>query len=137
MHRHILSLLLLIAPVAAAQAEEILYLCKFNPGRQQGGGWVSEDVRLLHDTVKGTIIVNDPVIQEFVGQPIGARIADRTAVRTTFAWEVTVKDPKKQSFRMTYRLSHFSNGRPARLTAQPGGFDNSWSGEGSCRLQRG
>lgn len=43
----------------------------------------SEILILTDDDVKGEIMVFDPIIKHFVGNPIDARLSGRTKVRST------------------------------------------------------
>jgi hypothetical protein len=119
-----------------AQAAITQYECTFRQEGNRGGGWIPEVVFVTENDQNGEIIVYDPVIDHFVGSPIPARRTDVTDVRRTFRWEVKFQN-KGQSGRMIYALTYRTNGVAASMKALPGGFDNSWSGDGSCKVTTG
>ncbi|MBN8632488.1 MAG: hypothetical protein J0L76_16745 [Rhodobacterales bacterium] len=130
------GLLAVVGDLTPAVAKTTQYECRFEYESGRGGGWIPEMLILTDDDVKGEIVVFDPIIKHFVGSPIPARLSARTKVRSTYTWEVVFRN-KGQGGRMIYTLSHFSNGQPAKMKAEPGGFDNSWSGEGTCKVSKG
>jgi len=126
-----LAVLLGSAPLAAV-AKVTQYECKFAQERR-GGGWVPEVVYILVDDSAGTIEAYDPIIDAFVGNPIPAKMTGDTDVRKTFSWKLQFKN-KGQGGIMDYTLTYFADGRPAKMSAKPGGYDNRWGGEGSCSV---
>lgn len=119
-----------------AAAKITQYECKFPYESARGGGWIPEILILTDDDAKGEVIVFDPVIKHFVGNPIEAKISGRSTVRSTYKWELNYRN-RGQGGRMTYTFSHFADGKPAIIKAAPGGYDNSWSGEGTCKVSKG
>ena len=117
----------------AAQAESVLYDCSFEQMGSRGGGWIPERLYVLHDRDAGSVEVVDPVIKHFVGAPIKGEVSRETAQRIGFFWTLKVKDPANQQYPMFYRFTYYKDGRPAQMSAQPGGYDNSWSGSGTCK----
>jgi hypothetical protein len=109
------------------------YECRFAQEQRRGGGWIPEVVVLTENDQTGEIVVFDPVIKYFLGGPIQGKRIDGSNARTTYGWEVSTEN-RGQSARMLYRLTYFSNGQPAKMSARPGGYDNSWSGDGSCKV---
>ena len=119
-----------------AAAKITQYECKFTHEQARGGGWIPEILILTDDDVTGEIIVFDPVIKHFVGQPIEAALEARTKVRSTYKWEVRT-EVRGRYARMAYIFSYRSNGLPANISARPGGYDNSFSGDGTCKVSKG
>ena len=130
------GLILAAGVTAPAFAKVTQYECRFAQERARGGGWIPEMLILTEDDQSGEIIVFDPVIKHFIGTPIPAELSARTKVRSTYRWEVDIQN-RGQAARMIYTFSYTSDGRPARVTAQPGGYDNSWSGDGTCKVSAG
>lgn len=136
--RSMINMLLITVPLVLgamvpASAKITQYECKFDQNRARGGGWITELVYVIEDDTTGEILAYDGVIHTFVGNPIPARLASETKARKTFAWEVEV-DHKGQSPTIFYTLSYFSNGQSAKMRAQPGGYDNKWTEEGTCTV---
>jgi len=130
------GLLAIVGALNPASAKITQYECKFAYEQSRGGGWIPEMLILTEDDVKGEIMVFDPVIKHFIGNPIKARLSGRTNVRSTYTWELVYRN-KGQGGRMIYSLSYFSNGQPAKMKGEPGGYDNSWSAEGTCKVSKG
>lgn len=116
-----------------ASAKITQYECRFDQNRGRGGGWITELVYLTENDETGEILAYDPVIHHFVGHPVEARLSASTKVRKTFSWTVDTRN-KGQAAEMHYTLSYFSNGQPAKLTAKPGGYDNTWKDVGKCTV---
>jgi hypothetical protein len=131
----VLAALGLCGMAAPALAKITQYECRFAYEKARGGGWIPEIVVVTDNEATGEIIAFDPLIRHFVGNPIAARRSSQSAARVTYVWTLDARN-KGQSSRMTYTLSYFANGQPARMRAQPGGYDNTWSGDGSCKLSR-
>jgi hypothetical protein len=124
------------ATAAPAFAAVTQYECRFDQDRAQGGGWIPEMLILTEDEGTGEIVVFDPVIKHFIGTPIEARLSDRTKARSTYKWEIETRN-KGQSTRMVYTLSYRSSGNRATMSALPGGYDNKWRAEGTCKVSKG
>jgi hypothetical protein len=126
-----------LAAVLSGGAEARRFDCRFNSGAARTGGWISEVVVLDHRPGAATALVNDAVINAFVGVPIEAKVAADTRARSTFAWEVqteTSSGAGAQRAVMLYRLNYYKDGRPATISAQPRGYDNSFTSDGTCRV---
>ena len=131
-----LAILAVLAAAQTASAKITKYECRFEQSKARGGGWIPEILIVTDDDRTGEILAYDPIIKHFAGKPIAARRSAETKVRVTFVWELETR-VKDQSPRMTYTMSYFRNGQPAKMRAQPGGYDNTWSGEGTCKLSKG
>ena len=130
------GLMAICGAVQPALAKITQYECRFPQENPRGGGWIPTMLILTEDDVKGEIIVFDPLIKHFIGTPIKARLSARTKVRSTYSWEVKTAN-KGQYARMAYTLSYRSNGQPATMSARPGGYRNSFSAEGTCKVSKG
>jgi hypothetical protein len=122
--------LVMVSGAAAAKVSRLE--CSFPQESARGGGWVPEILVVEDDTSKPAASVFDPVIRHFVGTPIDAVRGEETRARITYSWKFTAQN-KGQAPVMRYRLTYFKDGRPATVEAQPGGYDNKWSGEGTCK----
>lgn len=118
-----------------ADAAVTAYECTFAYERARGGGWVPSVVVIEDDPARSTATVFDPVIRHFVGTPIPARRGQETRARITFSWTYTARN-RGQAPVMLYRLTYYKDGRPAAIQAKPGGYDNEWTGSGTCRVAR-
>jgi hypothetical protein len=132
----VMGIILAAGITGPAMAKVTQYECRFTQERARGGGWIPEMLILTEDDTSGEIVVFDPVIKHFIGTPIPAKLSARTKLRATYKWEVDVQN-RGQAARMIYTFSYTSDGRPARVTVQPGGYDNSWSGDGTCKVSAG
>jgi hypothetical protein len=126
-----LVVMAMMTGIAAAKVTRLE--CGFPQERARGGGWVPEFVVVEDDTSKPAAKVFDPLIRHFIGTPIDSTRGAETRARITYSWKFTAQN-KGQAPVMYYSLTYFKDGRPATLTAQPGGYDNKWSGEGTCKL---
>lgn len=115
----------------AATAKTTQYECTFD-GRDNG--WIPRQLVLTDNEATGKILVNDPIINTYVGTPIEAALNKRTKARVTYSWTIRTKSKSGQYADMRYTFSYFSNGLPAKIAARPGGYDNSFTGDGSCKV---
>ncbi len=123
----------LAGPVMAAKGD-VVYECDFPAKDRRGGGWVSPKVFVVYNAAAGTAQVLDGVIQHFVGKPIAGEMTDETSRRISFVWNVKAKDPQNQPAPMRYTLTYYKDGQPAKMLVEPGGYDNRFSGSGTCKL---
>lgn len=126
----------LAAASGQAGAAELLYDCAFEQIRSRGGGWVGEQVLLVHNPEEGTVEVIDSVIQHFVGSPIQGKEGKETARRIQFNWNIQAKGLRNQSPVMNYTLTVFKDTKAAQITVEPAGYDNIWTGSGTCKTGR-
>jgi len=121
-----------LPPMNPALAQTTQYECKFAQVRRDKG-WVPDVVFIVVDDTKATIEVYDPIIDHFVGKPIAATMTGDTKARKSFSWDVQFS-VKGQGGRMSYSLTYYVNGRPAKISAVPGSYDNRFTDEGSCTV---
>jgi hypothetical protein len=131
------ALLLVLGAGAAAQAAGVRYDCTFDTGNARDGNWVPSVLVLQHDTGSGKVTVFDPVIKHFNGKPIEGRLSTETNARSEFAWDLNVRTARGADSRMGYTFVYYKDGRPAKIRVDPRGYDNRFSGEGTCTLSRG
>lgn len=118
---------------SAASADLIRHECTFPQERARGGGWIPAVVVINEDTAKSTVMVFDPIIQDFIGQPIAAARGEETRARISFSWKYKTSNKGQTPIR-NFRLTYFKDGRPAKMDVQAGGADNKWTGEGACKV---
>lgn len=121
----------------AVEAATTRYQCDFAVGNRRDGNWVPAVLVVNHEDGAQTALIYDPIIKEAVGKPIEGRLGETTAVRTAFTWSLDLRDIRKTPVTMTYTFIYYTNGRPARMTVVPSGFDNRFSSEGTCVVKRG
>jgi hypothetical protein len=127
------AILAVLGTVGSVSAKITQYECRFDQERGRGGGWIPEVLFITDNDETGEVLAFDPIIKYFYDKPIPARRASQSKARATFTWEVDAR-ANGQSARMIYSMSYFSNGQPAKVRAQPGGYDNTWTGQGRCTL---
>jgi hypothetical protein len=132
-----LAVLAVLGSAPTAQAEGVRYDCKFDTGNARDGNWVPQVLVLQHDTTSGKVTVFDPVIKSFTGKPIEGQLNTETKARTEFSWDLNVRTKSGADSRMGYTFVYYKDGRPAKVRAEPRGYDNRFSGEGTCKLSKG
>lgn len=136
--RVVTGLALLAAMAAgAADAAATRYECAFDVGNRRDGNWVPSVLVVTHTDGAPTALVYDPIIRDTLGRPVEARLADTSPVRTAFSWTLDLRDGRNRPVTMNYTFIHYTNGTPAKVTVVPAGFDNRFSGNGTCTLTRG
>ena len=128
-----LAVLAMIGSAETASAKITQYDCKFEQSRARGGGWIPEILIITDNDKSGEIIAYDPIIKHFVGKPIPIRRSGETKARVTYVWDLETR-VKDQAPKMTYTFSYFRNGQPTKMRVQPGGYDNVFAGEGTCKV---
>lgn len=127
----------LLLTAVAAQAKSTRYQCEFEVGNRRDGNWVPAVLVVNHEDGAATALVYDPIIKETFGKPIEGQLGETSKVRTAFTWSLDLRDRKKTPVTMNYTFIYYNNGQPAKVTAVPAGFDNRFSGEGTCIVKRG
>lgn len=125
----IASIVLAFGIAGAASAET--YRCKIEP--KGSSGWIPTDIIVSYDPSAGTVMVNDNIIQHFVGSPIPGRLKNKNANRILFAWTVSgIKTESGQyAAGLDYSLNVATSGR-ASISGKPQRYTNNWYGKGSC-----
>ncbi len=123
----------LVAASGQAGAAPLLYDCAFEQIGSRGGGWIGEKVLLVHNPDDGSVEVFDPLIRHFVGSPIQGQEGKETGRRIQFNWKIHAKGLGNQSPVMNYTLTVFKDTKAAQISVEPAGYDNIWTGSGSCK----
>lgn len=99
--------------------------------------WVPEQVVIRFDTATKSVVVNDPIIQHFVGEPVAGRIKTNNATRITFAWdlEMVQNQDGQTAPKFLYRATITKADNSVRISAIPAGYSNTFEASGSCKLQ--
>lgn len=117
--------MVLASPVMAQQ-----YRCQM-AGLDTQTGWISQDIVFYIDK-SGEIQVNDGIIQHFVKKPIKATVSENTDARVVFKWNVDTTNNSGQRSRIAYRATFTPESKKLRVNALPGGYTNSFFGNGTC-----
>lgn len=132
-----LSLCLAIAFASAtpALAEPVIYTCQLDVPASQT--WVPEQVVIRFDRGSKSVVVNDPLIQHFVGEPVAGRVKTDNASRITFAWDLDmVKNQNGQiAPKFLYRATVSKADNSIRISAIPAGYTNTFEAGGTCSLK--
>lgn len=132
-----LSLCLAIAFATAtpALAEPVIYTCQLDVPASQT--WVPEQVVIRFDRASKSVVVNDPLIQHFVGEPVAGRVKTDNASRITFAWDLDmVKNQNGQiAPKFLYRATVSKADNSIRISAIPAGYTNTFEAGGTCSLK--
>lgn len=132
-----LSLCLAIALSAPtpALAAPVIYSCQLDVPVSQG--WVPEQVVIRFDPATKSVVVNDPLIQHFVGEPVAGRVKTDNASRITFAWDLEmVKNQDGQiAPKFLYRATVSKADNSIRISAIPAGYSNTFEAGGTCSLK--
>jgi hypothetical protein len=118
-----------------ALAKPVTYACQLEVPRSQS--WVPDQVVIRYDAETGSVVVNDPVIQHFIGAPVAGRVKADMSRRVAFAWDlVMVKNQEGQVIStLLYRATLTKPGLALRVNAIPAGNANTFAASGRCRLQ--
>lgn len=114
----------------ATMANASNYECNF-PQKAANGGWIPEFVLVYPIDGTREAVVFDPIIEEFVGDPIEAKVSADNSTRVTYIWDFKAQN-KNQYARMNYRLTIQKASRKASITGQAIGFEGPYSAEGKC-----
>lgn len=120
----------LATPVFAKTAT---YTCDLNVS--QTNGWVPEHIVIKHDSGTNDVIVNDSLIQSFIGKPIAGKVDSQSDKRVSFVWKVAfVRNTAAQVAKFGYRATYFKKGNIVSVTATPFGFNNHFEARGTCAV---
>lgn len=126
--------LALALSVGAANAKPVIYDCK--PASGKSTSIIQPQILISYDAANGEVIVTDPVILSEVGKPVAGKLQSESAVRYVFDWRVDgVLGGRSETAALDYRARVFKDGRLS-LTVTPVGYDNQFSSEGRCTIQK-
>lgn len=131
------ALAVMLAVGGTAEAKSTRYQCDFDVGHRRDGNWVPSVLVINHEDGADTALIYDPLIKAIHGKPIEGRVGETTGVRTTYVWSLAMRDARKTPVTMTYTFTYYNNGQRAKMRVVPSGFDNAFSGEGTCVVKRG
>lgn len=125
--------LALAIAAAPALAEPQTYVCLLTQGAKEGT-WISPQVVILHDPANGLVVVNDPVVMTFGGQPVAGEVKVDNDKRITFGWDVReiVATGGRKAMTMRYRGTFVKATGAFSLAAKPLGYSNGFEGRGTC-----
>jgi hypothetical protein len=120
--------------LAALPATAQSYSCKMS-GFDAKSGWISEVINFNIDKASGEIIVNDGIIQYFMKKQLTAKVSELGDTRAVFKWSVDTHNDAGQRSRIAYRATFTPETKKLRVNALPGGYSNSFFGNGDCVKQ--
>lgn len=112
-----------------------VYSCKPDDPRS-AGNWIAPEIVISHEEGDSKAIVNDAIIDSFVGQPVEAKIDTDNARRTTYSWRVKTK-AGTQTATMIYRVTVQKADLTASFIAVPQGYSNTFQVQGRCKRVKG
>lgn len=125
----------LLLAAGAAVAKPVIYDCK--PADGQSDSAIQPQILISYDAVTGEVIVTDPLIMYKVGKPVVGAVQSDSDVRTVFDWRLKgVLGAKSKTAVLQYRLRYFKADGRLSLTVTPVGYDNHFSSEGRCTIQK-
>lgn len=123
----------LVLAAGAASAKPVVYDCKPEVGRSDSV--IQPEYVISYDKATGAVLVNDPIIMGTVGKPIQGKVQSDSDVRTVFDWKLKTVKGTSDSASWEYRARVFKDGRLS-LTVTPVGYDNQFSSEGRCTINK-
>jgi hypothetical protein len=125
-----LGLLAFLAVPGLLSAET--FKCEFEANRVNGG-WIPDIVVVDYDAARQSVMVNDPLIVYFVGQPITGKVAVDNAARLTVTWQLKATvDAANQLANMNYRLTYLKADKIASISGQALGYAGPYTAQGRC-----
>ena len=126
----VLGLAMVAAVTAPAHAGNNVYRCEM---KGQDRGWLPKELIIAHSDGSGGATVIDPIIQHFVGKPLGAKVKKDNAKIVSFQWTLRAQDSRGQNIRWQYRASITKASGKLSLVATPLGYVGPLNGGGSCK----
>ncbi|MES2433945.1 MAG: hypothetical protein V4586_08990 [Pseudomonadota bacterium] len=123
----------LICVAGAVSAKPVVYDCKPVKGRQDSV--MQPEYVISYDKATGEVLVNDPIIMATIGKPIQGKLQSESDMRRIFDWKLKTVKGISESASWEYRARVFKDGRLS-LTVTPVGYDNQFSSEGRCTIQK-
>ncbi|WP_425101291.1 hypothetical protein [Tropicibacter sp. S64] len=98
-----------------------------------GGSYIPEVLFIGVDDQTKAVVVSDPVILYYNDRkPIAGRIKTDNAKRTTFAWDIRIKNDFNQIATIQYRATYMKANGELNLSALPVGYADTFRGKGKC-----
>lgn len=125
----LLVFLALPHPLAAAQ-----YALQCRIEAEGRHGWVPDFLFIGVDPEQDRVVISDPIVLQFNNdRPVEGSIAVDNPVRITFRWSLAVRDGAgNRTPAMIYRATLFKDDLSMRISAQPAGYQEIFTGKGLC-----
>ncbi len=133
MLKRIIVVGILATALATTTASATQLHCKVKPSASQGG-WISPEFVFQFDAAANEATVIDGLIDYYFKKPIEAKLTHKDGVKETLSWNVQTGDHTGQLTKLIFRASYFYKDDSFTVSAIPGGYDNSFSGRGTCEL---
>ena len=127
--------LAVIVAASSANAKAVIYNCKPTSGKSTSV--IQPEILISYDAANGEVIVTDPVILSQIGKPLAGKLQAESGVRYIFDWRVeSVLGGRSETAALEYRARVFKADGRLSLTVTPVGYDNQFSSEGHCTIQK-
>ncbi|MGB4826318.1 MAG: hypothetical protein WBP18_03415 [Paracoccaceae bacterium] len=125
--------LALVLPIVAAlpAAADTIYECRIDQ-LSKNNGWLPDVVSVVMEDGAAEAMVNDPMIDFFIGKPLRAKIDTDNAKRITISWNYQTSKPYrvvKQFNRLTIMKADLS----ASMTGTLGRYVDHYDARGKCQ----
>ncbi|GLS87326.1 hypothetical protein GCM10010873_23000 [Cypionkella aquatica] len=117
-----------------ALAKPVIYDCKPDAGRSDSV--LQPEYVIAYDKATGEVLINDPIIMNTFGKPIKGVVQSESDVRTVFDWKLKTLKGTEGSASWEYRARVFKADGRLSMTVTPVGFDNQFSSQGRCTVQK-
>ncbi len=128
--RFALTLVLLMA-AGPSHALDLLF-CTLGETRHN---WTPRNLVIAHEPGAGEAIVADDLVLHFEGKPIRARVLSESSRKLRFTWSLDkLKDSRGHlTPAMVYKATLTKNGQVLKMSAEPLGYSERFTGKGACR----
>ena len=102
-------------------------------------GWISREPILQHDAAQGKVVVVDSVILSLGPDPVAGRLVLETGAQITFGWEVKSPHDRNGTIApsMILQITIAKATGAAAIQARPTGFEDIFTGKGTCKITGG
>ncbi|MDB5660684.1 MAG: hypothetical protein JWS10_3299 [Cypionkella sp.] len=123
----------MVMSATAVFAKPVVYDCKPEKGRRDSV--IQPEYVISYDKASGEVLVNDPIIMDTVGKPIQGKLQSESDVRTVFDWRLKSLKGPTDTTSWQFRARIKADGKLS-LSVTPVGYDNQFSSEGHCTVQK-
>lgn len=116
--------------LASTAAEAKVLDCKVTP--IQNEGWLTDRYVFSIDEAKGTVMVDDGLIEYFNKGPIAGKLVENSDIRIAVTWELMTSNQSGQRSKMTFRGTYFVKLNQFQLTMKPMGYRDVYDANGTC-----
>lgn len=126
---------LVLLSASSVLAAPTIYNCALDVAQTQS--WVASQVVIAHDVQTGAVVVNDGIIDHFIGNPVEGKVSVENAKRITFNWELPqIKNSAGQvAPRFVYRATFIKATGAVSIVAKALNYSNDFSARGTCAVQ--